>query len=237
MIKIYVQQLELLLQCLPSLASETCFAIKGGTAINLFLQDLPRLSVDIDLVYLPISGRQESLNGIEIGLLNIKNRLEKRSPELIIHAHKNRSTESVTKLYVQNQTIQIVIEPNLILRGLVYPCQKMNLMPSVVTRFQVFVSDVNVASFHDIYAGKICAALDRQHPRDLFDIRILLKKGLSLETKKAFLIYLACSNRPMHELLNPNPLDLKKIYNEEFLGMANISVNYEALIEDRKSVV
>jgi hypothetical protein len=50
----YIRQVDLLLKILPIVAKEPCFAIKGGTAINLFLRDLPRLSVDIDLVYLPI---------------------------------------------------------------------------------------------------------------------------------------------------------------------------------------
>lgn len=53
--------MDLLLQILPIVGEESCFALKGGTAINLFIRDMPRLSVDIDLTYLPIESRVESL--------------------------------------------------------------------------------------------------------------------------------------------------------------------------------
>ncbi len=51
----YLDQVALLLRTIPEIASEPDFALKGGTAINLFVRDLPRLSVDIDLVYLPVA--------------------------------------------------------------------------------------------------------------------------------------------------------------------------------------
>ena len=54
---VYYKQVQLLVQLLPLVAEEDCFALKGGTAINLFVCDLPRLSVDIDLVYLPMNNR------------------------------------------------------------------------------------------------------------------------------------------------------------------------------------
>ena len=53
----YEAQLRLLLRCLPLLHDHLEFAVKGGTAINLFVQPLPRLSVDIDLVYVPLKPR------------------------------------------------------------------------------------------------------------------------------------------------------------------------------------
>ncbi|TCQ91865.1 nucleotidyltransferase AbiEii toxin of type IV toxin-antitoxin system [Rahnella sp. JUb53] len=58
---IYYRQVQLLLQLLPFIAKHDCFALKGGTAINLFIRNFPRLSVDIDLVYLPVLDREESL--------------------------------------------------------------------------------------------------------------------------------------------------------------------------------
>ncbi len=58
---IYYQRAELLLRVLPAIATESCFALKGGTAINFFIRDLPRLSVDIDLTYLPIESREQTL--------------------------------------------------------------------------------------------------------------------------------------------------------------------------------
>ena len=61
---IYVRQAQLLVRCLPEIEKQTCFAIKGGTAINLFFRSMPRLSVDIDLTYLPLSGRAAALADI-----------------------------------------------------------------------------------------------------------------------------------------------------------------------------
>ncbi len=67
----YFKQAELLVRVLHNIARETCFALKGGTAINLFVRNLPRLSVDIDLVYLPIEDRTTSLTGIDSALNRI----------------------------------------------------------------------------------------------------------------------------------------------------------------------
>ena len=67
----YRQQVELLVRTLPSVAAENVFALKGGTAINLFVRDLPRLSVDIDLTYLPVKPRDESLTEIDETLQRI----------------------------------------------------------------------------------------------------------------------------------------------------------------------
>lgn len=60
----YLRQVQLLVRCLPEVSKESCFALKGGTAINLFYRDMPRLSVDIDLAYLPLKSRDESLSEI-----------------------------------------------------------------------------------------------------------------------------------------------------------------------------
>ena len=67
----YFKQAELLVRVLPNIARETCFALKGGTAINFFVRNLPRLSVDIDLVYLLIEDRTTSLTGIDSALNRI----------------------------------------------------------------------------------------------------------------------------------------------------------------------
>ena len=72
----YRRQVTLLVRTLPFVAEETCFALKGGTAINLFVRDLPRLSVDIDLTCLPVASREESLADIDAGLLRIAGRIE-----------------------------------------------------------------------------------------------------------------------------------------------------------------
>ena len=64
----YIEQVRLLVAVLPSVAKQKCFALKGGTATNLFVRNLPRLSVDIDLAYLPVEDRDASLAAIESGV-------------------------------------------------------------------------------------------------------------------------------------------------------------------------
>jgi len=64
----FTQQAALLVSVLPLVAEEECFALKGGPAINLFIRDLPRLSVDIDLTYLPVADRAGSLEAIDAAL-------------------------------------------------------------------------------------------------------------------------------------------------------------------------
>jgi hypothetical protein len=76
--EVFEAQVALLIRVLPHVATETCFALKGGTAINLFVRDLPRLSVDIDLVYLPIENRETSLIGIRSALSRIAQKVRRR---------------------------------------------------------------------------------------------------------------------------------------------------------------
>ena len=72
---LYRRQVALLLRVLPFVAEEKNFALKGGTAINLFIRDMPRLSVDIDLTYLPVQERAASLAGIDTALRRISARV------------------------------------------------------------------------------------------------------------------------------------------------------------------
>lgn len=82
---IYRRQVSLLVRTLPFVATEPCFALKGGTAINLFVRDMPRLSVDIDLTYLPIEGRKASLRGIDAALNRIADRVADEMPGCSVH--------------------------------------------------------------------------------------------------------------------------------------------------------
>ena len=61
----YEAPVRLLIRCLPEISRTQCFAIKGGTAINLFVRDLPRVSVDIDLAYIRLKPRDEALREIK----------------------------------------------------------------------------------------------------------------------------------------------------------------------------
>lgn len=76
----FFKQAELLLRILPIIYTENNFAVKGGTAINCFVREVPRLSVDIDLAYLPINSREEALNDIENSLGRIENLIQRVIP-------------------------------------------------------------------------------------------------------------------------------------------------------------
>ncbi len=75
---VFFKQAELLLRILPLIYREDVFALKGGTAINFFVRDLPRLSVDIDLTYLPVNDRDFALNEIRRILLLISEGIKRR---------------------------------------------------------------------------------------------------------------------------------------------------------------
>ena len=234
----YSKRVALLLNCMPMVASEPNFALKGGTAINFFhRQDFPRLSVDIDLTYLPIEDRDITLNNIESALLNIKANIEQQLQPIRVMAIHNAQLQRATKLLVNKNGAEIKIEPNFSLRGSVYPVHYLNLAPKIEEIYKLRLKQVPVLSYEDCYAGKFCAALDRQHPRDLFDVYIMIEEGISERLKNAFIVYLLSNNRPIHELLNPNLLDIKAIYHDEFLGMQFVNVRLEALYEVRLRLI
>lgn len=225
----YEAQVRLLIRCLPEIGRHLCFALKGGTAINLFVRDMPRVSVDIDLTYLPLKPRDEALGEINEELLLIKNDIERR-----IHGSRvqtNRVQGHVAKLVVSTNDAIIKIEPTLILRGSIYPPRSLDLCLTAQKHFSAFVS-VQTLSIADLYGGKLCATLDRQHPRDLFDVKLLLEDtGITSEIRRSFVVYLAGHNRPMNELLSPNLLDISSLYNEQFMGMTQEEVSLQELQE------
>ena len=113
----YSEQVELLVRVLPIVAEEECFALKGGTAINLFYRDMPRLSVDIDLVYTPIKSREESLSEISTALSELGNAITKRLGNAKVQYSRMGRTDIVIKLLVQSERAVIKIELSPVLRG------------------------------------------------------------------------------------------------------------------------
>ncbi|HNY63829.1 MAG TPA: nucleotidyl transferase AbiEii/AbiGii toxin family protein [Deltaproteobacteria bacterium] len=215
--KRYEAQVRLLIRCLPVISRYSCFALKGGTAINLFIRDLPRISVDIDLTYLPLKPRDDALVEISDTLQLIGNDIKHILPGALVRVSRNRGY--AIRLQISATDAVIKVEPNLILRGAVHPFQNIDLCQAAQAQFGAFVS-VPVLSIADLYGGKLCAALDRQHPRDLFDVKLLLNEtGITPEIRRSFVVYLASHNRPMNELLSPNPLDIRSLYEEQFRGM------------------
>jgi hypothetical protein len=103
--------------------------------------------------------------------------------------------------------------------------------------FGMFTS-ITTLSIADVYGGKICAALDRQHPRDLFDVKLLLEnEGITEDIRKAFIIYLISHDRPISEVIRPNLKDFKQAYENEFVEMTNLPVSYEELMHTRQLLI
>ena len=231
----YAAQVALLVRILPLVAKEEIFALKGGTAINLFYRDLPRLSVDIDLTYLPIKDRTESLAEINAAMDRLVTSIEKG-----IAGAKARRIEGggggATRLAARLGAVEIKIETSPVTRGVIYSPELMTVSDAVQEEFGF--AETQVVSFEDLYGGKLHAALDRQHPRDLFDVKLLYEnEGVTDALFRAFLIYVASSPRPAHELLNPNLADLEQPYAQEFLGMTKDPVSLDALVVTRTRLV
>ena len=203
----YQDQVKLLLDVLPFVAQETCFALKGGTAINLFEWDLPRLSVDIDLTYLPMQGRQDAVASISQALGRLKNSIEGALKQTRVTLVKQQDGLEA-KLHCQRLGTQIKVEVNPVLRGHLLPTRSMACSQKVQDLFGRFV-ETPVISRGELFGGKICAALDRQHPRDLFDVKLLLdhEGTLTEDIKRGVMAGLVSHGRPMAELLQPRMQD------------------------------
>ena len=231
----YIQQVQLLLDVLPIVMKDNRLALKGGTAINFFYRNAPRLSIDIDLCYLPIEDRQTSFQNIHTILKEAKLALEKRG--LVVRPSRPLDTKSEVRLFVKNNQVEIKVEPNFILRGSVFNPEIKVTSTYIANTFHKTV-EVKCLNFSDLFAGKIIAALSRQHPRDLFDIKYLLEnEGITEKVRKAFLVYLISSPRPIHEVLIPNLKNISEIEVQKFQGMANTEVTIESLEKARELLI
>ncbi len=229
----FQRQVALLLKAIPLINKESCFALKGGTAINLFVRDLPRLSVDIDLTYLSVLPRARSLGAIDKAMKRIEVRLAKAIPRAQIR--RTVKEGAILRLIVQEGRTQIQIEVTPVLRGCVFDPEVRSVSEKVEEQFGF--AEIKVVSFADLYAGKILAALDRQTPRDLFDIRDLLaNEGITDEIRDAFVIYLMSHNRPMSELLSSPQKDIRQDFEAAFAGMTDQPITLKELTDARKEL-
>lgn len=224
---LFYEQVQLLLRVLPFVAQEPCFALKGGTAINLFVREFPRLSVDIDLVFLPSTTRQQALESIKQALDRISlNLSQSLAGTRVTKSYQDKA--DALRLTVQQSGVFIQIELSPVLRGTVFPVQTLSVCESVEDEFGF--AEMQVVSIADLYAGKLCAAFDRQHPRDFFDVLLLLEnEGITEHIRQAFLAYLFSHPRPLEELLAPRWKDIQSQYLGEFSGMTKRSVTIEEL--------
>lgn len=231
---IYLETARMLTQVAPLVFVGDTFALKGGTAINLFMRDMPRLSVDLDLVFpnhaLP---RDEALACINDAIRQAAERLKKRG----FQTHAPAAEEGETKLLVRRGPIQVKIEVNFVMRGTVHPVRRASLTP--VAR-EVLLADLEIplVSIEDVYGGKLVAAMDRQHPRDLFDVMQLFShEGITPGIRRAFVVYLVSSNRPIHEVLFPSLRDIRQDHEHNFQGMTAEAVPLADLLAVRERLV
>ena len=233
----YYEQMRLLVQLLPFVGRESCFALKGGTAINLFYRNLPRYSVDIDLTYLPIEPWADAQRGIDAALRRIAATLSTGSPSYPVTLGRGKTGGRVDTISVGATGAQVKIEVNPVLRGTVAGARELPVQPAVREEFGF--AAIQVLSFEDTYGGKLVAALDRQHPRDLFDVRLLLaQEGISERLFKTFLVYLVGHKGSIPNVLDPlgKTVDFAALYSGQFERMTVEPVPLASLLETRESL-
>lgn len=233
---LFYRQAELLLRVLPYFRAEKDLALKGGTAINFFFRNLPRLSVDIDLCYLPALGREESFKNISEAIGRVIKEIRLHYPDSQISPRINHRDGVQYGFNIQLNGVSIKVETNYVFRGAVNLVKERELCPDGQSLFNVATS-VQTLSRNDLYGGKICAALDRQHPRDLFDVKKLFdNKEYDGDIRSSFIVYLISSPRPIVELLDPDLKDISDLYKQEFQGMIREEVTLKELVDTREQL-
>lgn len=226
----YKNQVALLIRIMPSIYRIQDFAVHGGTAINLFYKNMPRYSVDIDLTYIPILDREESLRNINNLLVDLKGNIEKTIPGIRI-IHK----PDVLKLLCTKDAATVKIEVNNVKRGLLEPTTDMLLCENACKVFSQSCK-ARIVSFSQLYGGKIAAALSRQHPRDLFDCKYMEVTSFE-DVKKGFFLALLGADKPTVEMLAPNPINQKDALQNQFDGMSDIDFSYEDYCSTRENLI
>lgn len=228
--RVYAQKVELLLRLMPIIMEEGVFAVHGGTAINLFIKDLPRYSVDIDLTYIPLADRHYSIEYINLHLTSISEKAKKAF--MGIHIVTNYAT---SKLLCEYCGKQVKVEVNQTKRGLVGgKAVATPLSEKAQDEFGLYC-EANIVPLTQLYGGKIAAALSRQHPRDLFDVKYM-DIPLS-ECREGLTFCLLGSDRPIYESFAPRLIDQREAIRNQFDGMTDIPFSYEDFEETRAQLI
>ena len=230
----YLDTAKALVAAAPHVFFDDTFALKGGTAINLFFRDMPRLSVDLDLVLpdhtLPWAAARKR---IDSALAESRKRLQAAGFQVTASGNDGQET----RLQLTRGNILVKVEVNFVMRGTVNPVATLPLTPTASDTLLAEV-DIPVVSREDVYGGKLVAALDRQHPRDLFDVMQLFEHGgITPGIRRAFVVYLSSHNRPIHEVLFPAMRDIQYEYDNNFDGMTAQKVPIKALLVARERLV
>ena len=226
----YRKQVALLIRIMPSVYKIKEFAVHGGTAINLFHRNLLRYSVDIDVTYIPIEDRQQSLASINQKLLEVKKNIEKTIPGVVVK-HK----PDVWKLLCTLGDATVKIEVNATKRGIIGDAVELPLCEKARNEFSMGCK-ARTVSFSQLYGGKITAALSRQHPRDLFDCKYMELQSFD-DVKNGFMLCLLGSDKPIIESLQPHDIDQTEALENQFQGMTETPFGYEDYLESRTALL
>jgi phenylpropionate dioxygenase-like ring-hydroxylating dioxygenase large terminal subunit len=230
--KNYLMQVQILLDVLPELTAEQCFAVDGDTAINFFVRDMPRLSVDIDLTYLPIEKRDKSNAKIAAALSRLQKRIQSRLESIQVSHDVAHS-----KLVCTRQESQIKIEVNTTVRGSLSPPKNMGLASAAQKAFGRF-AEAQIMPIGQLYGGAICAALGRQNPRDLFDIKHMFKAhDITPEIRRGFLFCHLSGGAPLDQPFHPPLRDEHQTLTNQFEGMTDEKFTYKDFEETRDKLI
>jgi predicted nucleotidyltransferase component of viral defense system len=231
----YVDTVRLLLAVAPAVFRPPRFALKGGTALNLFVQDMPRLSIDIDVVFTDHTlDRETALKAIAADLKSIKSAISAMGHRADLPTTKGGDE---VKLIIEGNGIRVKVEVNFVFRGTVLPVVQ---RPLISTAQDIFTTDITlpVLDTAELYGGKLVAAMDRQHPRDIFDVLKMIERfGWQPSFVDCFVAYLAGHNRPVHEVLFPKKSPLEPAFTNEFAGMTRDGVALDLLKETQERLI
>ncbi len=225
----YIDTVRLLLAIAPAVFASGRFAMKGGTALNLFVQEMPRLSVDIDLVFVDHRlEREAALQVIASELAVVQAKLTRQGHRA--HLPATARGDDV-KLVVSNGAVQVKVEVNAVFRGTALPVEHHTLVDNAQNLFTTDLA-VPVLATAELYGSKLVAAMDRQHPRDIFDVMHMLQRfGWQPAFIDCFVVYLAGHNRPVHEVLFPKTKPLEPAFSNEFAGMTREAIELGTLVQ------
>lgn len=226
----YAKKVEILLKMIPLVTEEGVFAVHGGSAINLFVSNLPRYSVDIDLTYIPLEDRNSSLLHINEHLNSIAAKAGKAFRGMHIVEKPD-----ICKLLCEYQGHQIKIEVNQTKRGVIGgDVIRKPICDKAQEEFGLYC-ETDIVPMTLLYGGKIAAALSRQHPRDMFDVRYM--EYPFTETREGLLFCLLGSDRPIRESFSPSLIDQSDALVNQFEGMTDIPFSYEEFENTRNELI
>jgi hypothetical protein len=179
-------------------------------------------------------GREDALRAIAADLKSAKTAIFALGYRASLPTTKSGDD---VKLFVEDRGLRIKVEVNFVFRGTVLPVTQWPLMP---IGQELFTSDIvlPVLDPAELYRGKLVAALDRLHPRDMFDVLKMLERfGWQPSFVDCFVAHLAGHNRPVHEVLFPKALALEPVFTNEFAGLTNDEVAPTLLEQTQKRLI